>query len=101
MHTYQLLVSALILARLLFRGLVGVLSAASLIHFGGKFKRRCSVRKSRNELLLQLKKEKKSCLTSHKQTFLGYFFTHKKTPTTSQVTSFQIPFRVKTKKKKE
>lgn len=58
-HTYQLLVSALILARLLFRGLVGVLSAASLIHFGGKFKRRCSVRKSRNELLLQLKKEKK------------------------------------------
>lgn len=34
-HTYQLLVSALILTGLLFRGLVGVLSAASLIHFGG------------------------------------------------------------------
>lgn len=35
-HTYQLLVSTLILAGLLFRGLAGVLSAASLIHFGGE-----------------------------------------------------------------
>lgn len=34
MNTHQLLVSTLVLAGLLFRGFIGVLPAAGLVHFG-------------------------------------------------------------------